>query len=207
MDSPPALQQISLSLSRKHDAIAPATRASPARQQRDRASVRQAVLQWNEGGFSSETHERLSPFNICVSKVFASRVRRLHWLLDRVLVDIVDRWLQDQAANFPGRMPLEQHEEEVLKWIDGPGAKIIPPFGKRYGTWRTDYCVERSLDGWEQAKIVEINSRIPYNGFWLTGLHEEATGLLGDDERGRFKPANNSFTVSYCAAAGPVDTH
>jgi len=82
-----------------------------------------------------------------------------------VLVDIVSHWYSDEEASFPRRMPLEKLEERLLLWIYGRGAEFVAPFAERYGIWRTDYLIERTVDRLEQANICEINSRIPYNGF------------------------------------------
>ena len=137
--------------------------------------------------------DRMPPFNICISNRFAEHVRRLHGALDKALVDIVSRWYSDEEASFPTRMPFEKHEEVLLKWIYGRGAEFVAPFAERYGMWRTDYLIEKTANGQEQAKICEINSRIPYNGFWVVGYHEEATKLLrGADDKLR---SPNDFKV------------
>ena len=81
----------------------------------------------------------------------------------------------------------------------GPGKEVVPNFREHYGMWRTDYLIECGDDGLEQAVICEINSRIPVNGIWVVGLHEQAIGLLGGREKG-FVPAND-FNVSLSAYA------
>jgi len=125
------------------------------------------------GSFGVAIYNRLAPFNIALSKSFAADVRHLHHLLDRALVDVVERWYRDEEAGFPARMPLENHEEGLLKWIDGDKAAFVRPFRDRYGAWRTDYLIERDDGGNEVPKICEINSRIPVNGLWMIGLHGE----------------------------------
>jgi hypothetical protein len=168
------IEQISLSLSVEQTLSAPATAATKDRQQRDLAAIRKLTL--NEFGSppTFNIHERLAPFSICLSRSFASYVRDAHVLLDRALVDIVERWFSDERANFPVRMPLERHEEDLLRWIDGPGSNLVGPFRKNYGMWRTDYLVEGELRGQNSIKICEINARIPFNGIWLIGLHGAA---------------------------------
>ena len=193
MPEPPALQQISVSLSVERGAIAPAALTSPDRRGKDLQSVRNAVLEEHGGPIAANLHERHPPFNICISERFVSHVREIHRLLDRALVDIVERWFSDKDADFPNRMPLEKHEEDLLRWIDGPGADLVPPFGQRYGMWRTDFLIERGTDGLENAKVCEINARIPFNGFWMVGLHENATKLLGNDSQAFVSP--NDFDV------------
>ena len=196
MANNPAIQQISLSLSAEQNAIAPATAASYARHLRDLETVRSSVLEQNDGHpITFFFNERLSPFNIAITPDFSSQVRSLHRLVDKALIDVIERWYSDKEANFPSRMPLETHEDELLRWIAGLGRDLVPRFGERYGMWRTDYLVERNPDGWERAKICEINARIPFNGFWMVGLHEEATELLGAREKGFKSP--NDFEASH----------
>jgi hypothetical protein len=184
MVTPPAIQQVSLSLGVERGAIAPATATNQARRERDLKTVRQSIQQNLGGPLPFNLHERHPPFNICIPSAFASQVKDIHTLLDRSLVDIVERWFSDEEAGFPGRMPLEKHEEDLLRWIDGPGSELIPRFGDRYGMWRTDYLIENDAAGGEAARICEINARIPYNGFWMAGLHEEATKQLGAGTKG-----------------------
>jgi len=150
--------------------------------------------------FDSQT--RMPPFNICISDHFANHVRLLHQALDKALVDIVQRWYADEEASFPKRMPLEKHEEELLEWIHGPGRKFVPSFREQYGMWRTDYLIERTADGFEQAKICEINARIPYNGLWAIGLHEEATKLLRGAEDVTFKSPNDFEVMTSASLHG-----
>jgi hypothetical protein len=194
MATPPALQQISLSLSVERGAIAPATATNQARRQRDLETVRQCVQQRLGGPLPFNLHERHPPFNVCITNAFASQVKDIHTLLDRSLIDIVERWFGDEDAGFPSRMPLEKHEEDLLRWIEGPGSKLVPRFDDRYGLWRTDYLIEKDAAGVESARICEINARIPFNGFWMVGLHEEATKHLGAGTNG-FKLLNE-FEVS-----------
>lgn len=190
MSSPPALEQISLSLSVEQDVVANATSCSQQRERRDLEIVRQSIQQQLGGPLPFNLHERHPPYNICMTSAFASHVKDAHVLLDKALVDIVERWFTDEEASFPARMPLEKHEEELLRWIDSQSPALIPAFGKRYGMWRTDYLIEKDRDGLESARICEINARIPFNGFWMSGLHEEATRAIGGGTKG-FDYLNN----------------
>lgn len=165
MSATPAIEQISVSLTLQRNPIAPASSVSPQRCQRERKLLFEDILQRNGEPMAFNAQTRMPPFNICISDHFANHVRLLHQALDKALVDIVQRWYADEEASFPKRMPLEKHEEELLEWIHGPGRIFVPSFRERYGMWRTDYLIERTADGFEQAKICEINSRIPYNGF------------------------------------------
>ena len=191
MPQPPALQQISLSLTAERNAIAPATAVSLDRRDKDLQQVRETVKRVNGSeGLTFGLHERLSPFNIAVSQSFAAHVKYLHRLIDKALIDIIDRWTGDTEASFLARMPLEKHEEDLLRWIDGPGRKLVKPFSKAYGAWRTDYMIGRGQHGSEQAKVIEFNSRLPFNGLCVVGLHESGTQTLAGDGM-KFQPAND----------------
>lgn len=189
----PALQQISLSLSTKLNAIVPAAAADDEQRKHDLQTVRKYVDEYIGSGLPYKLNERHSPFNLCVTPSFVAHVKTVHKLLDRALVDVVERWFRDTEADFPGRMPLEPHEEALLRWIDGPGSSMMRPFATNYGTWRTDFLVEKDAAGQEGVRICEINGRLPFNGFWLSGLHEEATKLLGSGTKNFNRP--NDFEV------------
>jgi hypothetical protein len=199
MASPvPVAQQISLSLSVEKNAIALATSASASRLERDLKTIREYLEPIaTPAELPIPIHMRLPPFNICITRDFARKVESVHRLLDRALVDIVERWYTDAQADFPARMPLEAHEEDLLRWIDTQSSdddaekRTIPRFGDRYGMWRTDFLIEKGREA--EVKICEINARIPYNGFFVAGLHEESTRLLGGGQLGFEVP--NEFEV------------
>ncbi|KAL3467836.1 hypothetical protein BJX64DRAFT_273817 [Aspergillus heterothallicus] len=58
--------------------------------------------------------ETLSPHPVLTDKSFLMRMRHTHDALVKSVVNIVDRWWTDTDANFPARLPLEKHVEEVL---------------------------------------------------------------------------------------------
>ncbi|GAM33643.1 hypothetical protein TCE0_011r00701 [Talaromyces pinophilus] len=193
MTQMPSIQQISLSLSAERNAIAPATCANNSRLERDLKAVRDHVEPlFAPVNIPIPLHQRMSPFNICITQQFARTLESTHRLLDRALVDIVERWFTDIEANFPSRMPLEPHEEEVIRWISSQeqsqsGPEKMLDFRKRSGMWRTDILFDdRSTGG---AKICEINARIPFNGFYIAGLQSEATKKFGASRIG-LKAAN-----------------
>lgn len=91
------------------------------------------------------------------------------------------------------RMPFRRHEEDLVRWIDGPSSEIIPRFGERYGMRKTDYLIKKDAAGLERARICEINARSSLNRFWITGLNERATRALGTGTKGFDSP--NDFKV------------
>lgn len=206
MTETPSIQQISLSLSAERNAIAPATCANNSRLERDLKAVRDHVEPiFAPAKLPIPLHQRMSPFNICITQPFARTLESIHRLLDRALVDIVERWFTDIEADFPSRMPLESHEEDVIRWISnqehsqsGPGKML--DFRKRSGMWRTDILFEDRNT--EVAKICEINARIPFNGFYIAGLHCEATKKFGANRTGFTAP--NDLEASLCDIADGV---
>lgn len=191
MTEAPSIQQISLSLSAERNAIAPATCANNSRLERDLKAVRDHVEPlFADAEAPISFTQRMSPFNICITRQFARTLESVHRLLDRALVDIVERWFSDTKADFPSRMPLEPHEEEVLRWICSQEQML--DFRKRSGMWRTDFLIHNRNT--EAAKICEINARIPFNGFYGSGLHFEATKKFGASQIGVKEP--NDLKVS-----------
>lgn len=180
MSTPPAVEQISISLSLERKAVTAATSVSAERFDKDHETLIKDILSRSDLPWMSTFPLRFSPFHICISRPFASRVRGIHKLLRKALIDIVERWYSDAEAKFPNRMPLEPHEEELLQWMNGPGREYIRPFSKVRGIWRTDLLIERADDELEKAKICEINARLPYNGIWIVGRLSEATQVLTD---------------------------
>ncbi|KAH8703185.1 hypothetical protein BGW36DRAFT_288913 [Talaromyces proteolyticus] len=194
----PAVQQISLSLSLEKNAIAQAASASSSRLERDLKTIRDYVEPIvAPAQLPVPLDQRFPPFSISVSRPFAKKIESIHQLLDRALVNIVERWHTDLEANFPSRMPLEPHEEDLLRWISSQcsgdvATRTIPRFSERYGMWRTDFLIEKGHEA--EAKICEINARIPYNGFFMAGLHEESSRLLGAGKLGFEIPNNYEVT-------------
>jgi hypothetical protein len=43
------------------------------------------------------------------------RVQRIQVALSKALTSIVNRWYEDEKANFSSRMPLDDHEERLLR--------------------------------------------------------------------------------------------
>lgn len=171
-------------MSLERNGVAPASSVSIPRCESETEAVIEAVLKKSGGPLAMELHSRIHPFHVCISQQVTDQIRGIHNLLVKALIDIVQRWFIDVKANFPGKMPVEPHEEELLRWMDGSGRKHFLPYGEAYGIWRTDLLFERAKDGSERAKICEINARLPYNGFWLTGMQMETTELLrkGSDQ-------------------------
>ncbi|CEJ94147.1 hypothetical protein VHEMI09697 [[Torrubiella] hemipterigena] len=90
-----------------------------------------------------------------------------HEALIIAITDIVRRWLSDKDANFPGRMPLEPDEEQLLQWLDEQVSlgTLAPYSPLQMGSWRPDFLVEDTNGGHENFRLSEINARFCFNGF------------------------------------------
>ncbi|RAH78069.1 hypothetical protein BO86DRAFT_403162 [Aspergillus japonicus CBS 114.51] len=89
-------------------------------------------------------------------------VAKLHEALVSGLSSIVDTWWTDEQAAFPRRMPLEPHEEDLLRWLhEQCEANNLRPFKNCQGHWRSDLLLPSDHPG--TVKICEINARYSIN--------------------------------------------
>lgn len=75
--------------------------------------------------------ETVSAHPILSDKAFIARLQRFHEALVRAVANIVERWWEDDASDFPSKMPLEPPVEDVLQvsgsfFPDGRVEKIFP---------------------------------------------------------------------------------
>ncbi|KAI9932551.1 hypothetical protein ASPWEDRAFT_122758 [Aspergillus wentii DTO 134E9] len=117
-------------------------------------------------------------------------LRAFHDALVAAIVDIVNRWWTDTAADFPARMPIEPYEESLLRWMNTLPAGTVAPFEKCLGSWRPDFLIEHvadpsSSDGTrEQFRVCEINARFCWNGYLHGAYGQQALDEMGAEERG-----------------------
>ncbi|PYH86981.1 hypothetical protein BO82DRAFT_396923 [Aspergillus uvarum CBS 121591] len=89
-------------------------------------------------------------------------VAKLHEALVNELSSIVDTWWTDEQAAFPRRMPLEPHEEDLLRGLhEQCEANNLRPFRECQVHWRSDLVLPSDHPG--TAKICEINTRYSIN--------------------------------------------
>lgn len=124
------IQQISLSLSAKTGNIVPAASAIVKQQREDLKVLRQALDNELES-WPSKLNTRFPPSPLYVPPTHIHELERLQVALNKALSNIVGRWHSDKKANFPSRMPLEDHEERVLKV--GEPHRHAPYSNKRSG--------------------------------------------------------------------------
>jgi len=121
-----------------------------------------------------------SPLPTLIPGYLEKHLENLGNYICRAVTSIVERWWSDKDARFWERMPLLEHQEEVLRWIDGPGSGVVEPFARKKGSWRPDFLLNflgNSLPGDPRTgavQICEINARFAFNGFWITAFAHEA---------------------------------
>ena len=107
-------RQISFDLSRQSRTLVTAEKASEDVRKAD-MDLMQTSLRSSCNVWPYEYNLRGSPHPIVVPKTNVSSLEIVHRLLSTAITDIVERWWTDPEARFPHRMPLEHHEEEVLR--------------------------------------------------------------------------------------------
>ncbi|KAJ5407253.1 hypothetical protein N7465_008537 [Penicillium sp. CMV-2018d] len=114
MQIPERIQQICLGSSNSK-ALRTPTEVGHSERVRDREAYTTSILQsnplpiWPEGSVTSHSH----PMLVNVEN-HIEQIRDLQEALTTAILNIVGRWW-DPEANFPGRMPLEPYEEDLLK--------------------------------------------------------------------------------------------
>jgi hypothetical protein len=174
---------------------------------------------------ADELRRFVSACLFCYSREHYERVAYLHNVLDKAVIDIVERWYSDEKASFPARMPLRDNEDKLLRvshptpcwtllglpntnvlttlalrqWIYGPGRAVVAPFKGRQGNWRPDYLLEKVVlpDGsvTENIKLCEINARMPWNGFVMVPHAAGVFEQLGISKAG-MKPGMSSVCIN-----------
>ena len=136
-----------------------------------------------------------SPLPALIPENLQQHVDQLGNILTRAVTNIVERWWSDEESKFWQRMPILEHQEAVLRWIEGPGSNIVELFSRRKGAWRPDFLLnfpenlpEKQLSG--SIQICEINGRFAFNGFWITAFAHEAYAKRLQKESNLKSPVN-----------------
>ncbi|KAI9370876.1 hypothetical protein BJX61DRAFT_544186 [Aspergillus egyptiacus] len=161
------MPQICLEASRQAGIASPATRASDEERKRSADAFSSAFLRYLGGEHLLPYFlKSMCPHPILVSDRFMASVKEFHVALSAALTNIVQRWVVDEEADFPSRMPLERQEEDLLRWIHSlTEEKLFPAYAGHQGNWRPDFLLPANeVDGF---KVCEINSRFPSNGMDL----------------------------------------
>lgn len=121
-----------------------------------------------------------SPLPVLIPRHLEEHIEKLGDCLVRAVTNIVERWWSDEKARLWERMPILDHQEAVLRWIEGPGKHIVEPFATRRGAWRPDFLLNFQEKDFPKKpvssaiQICEINARFAFNGFWITAYAHEA---------------------------------
>ena len=134
-----------------------------------------------------DTYRQSSPYPILVTKQQVCNLEALQICLRIAITDIVERWWTDKEARYWERMPIEGHEEDLLRvraeiiifkrtrahlwqWMGQQEYSTIRPYYKCRGSWRPDFLID--LDG--NYRICEINGRFAFNGYLHTAYGQQA---------------------------------
>ncbi|PLB46459.1 hypothetical protein P170DRAFT_477341 [Aspergillus steynii IBT 23096] len=161
------MPQICLEASRKNGVPSPASSASYEDRKRSQDAYHAALVHYIKGEFIlSYPLNYQCPHPVLVPNSFIASLKEFHVALSTALTNIVQRWVVDEDADLPSRMPLERHEEEILRWIYQLAEdKQFPAYKGHQGNWRPDFLLPAdTVDGF---KVCEINARFPSNGIDL----------------------------------------
>ncbi|PWY80458.1 hypothetical protein BO94DRAFT_162475 [Aspergillus sclerotioniger CBS 115572] len=166
-----------------------ASTISPANPVHPKASSREIQDQQNEsfnsklealtGGYSGIINNG-SPNPLLVPAKLHRSVARIHEALVLGLTNIVERWCADEQAVFSRRMPLEPHEEDLLRWLHEQACeKNLRQFWECQGHWRTDFLL--SAEWPRSLQICEINTRYSINAQLIAAYGYEVYGQMASE--------------------------
>ncbi|KAL7919893.1 hypothetical protein ACQKWADRAFT_299944 [Trichoderma austrokoningii] len=104
-------------------------------------------------------------YHVYIHPTLIERFDQIQSALGKVTTNIIERWFSDKEADFPSRMPLDKHEEDVIRWIDSSG--IVPGYAGREGCSRPDFLISATSESPYQPIICEINARFPFNSWFF----------------------------------------
>ena len=186
-DTDRRMQQVSLGQSLEAGELVIATKAGEEMQLADLNAMQSSLLS-SSPTWPDHTHGQGCPFPILLPQSHLDSLEAFHELLTSVITNIVERWWTDKEARFPERMPLERHEEDILRvspdlslqsttrsepaqWMASQSRATIPQFRERQGSWRPDFLLESPTG---QYRVCEINGRFPFNGYLHTAFGQQA---------------------------------
>ncbi|PON23690.1 hypothetical protein TGAM01_v207337 [Trichoderma gamsii] len=107
-------------------------------------------------------------YHVYIHPTLIARFDQIQSAIGKATTNIIERWFSDKKADFPSRMPIEKHEEDVLRmsqWIASSG--IVPRYAGREGCSRPDFLFSATSQNPYQPTICEINARFPYNSWFF----------------------------------------
>ncbi|RFU73926.1 taurine catabolism dioxygenase [Trichoderma arundinaceum] len=121
-------------------------------------------------------------YHIYIHPTLIARFDQIQSALGKVTTNIIERWFSDEEANFLSRMPIDEHEENVLRWIATSG--IVPRYAGREGCSRPDFLFSATSENPYQPIVCEINSRFPYNSWFYVEAATEPFERAGLQKAG-----------------------
>ncbi|KAJ5753304.1 hypothetical protein N7520_010221, partial [Penicillium odoratum] len=172
--------------------VYPVQAEESTRKQEREVNIKSLEAPCPQFGWPLDAHLQSCPHPMRMNTQHTNSLKELHEALVIAINHIVERWWKDEEAAFPTRMPLEEHEERLLQWIDGLNRDEAEsrPFKTHQGSWRPDFLIEEVpvLDGSEKTKeqfrICEINARFAFNGFLITAYGQDGLLALGSENKG-----------------------
>lgn len=182
-----SMQQVSLGLSLEAGELVTAAKAGEKTQVADLNAMQSSLLS-SSPTWSYDTYRQGCTYPMVVPRSHLYSLEVLHTLLTSAITNTVERWWTDKEARFPERMPLERHEENILRvspnfslqptscsepaqWIAGQSCSMIPQFSECQGSWRSDFLLESPTG---EYRVCEINGRFAFNGYLHTAFDQQA---------------------------------
>jgi hypothetical protein len=111
-----SMPQICLEASRKAGIISSATSASYEDRKRSEDAFYSALVRYLGGEHVLPySLKSMCPHPVLVPDIFMASLKEFHVALSAALTNIVQRWVVDDEADLPSRMPLERHEEDLIR--------------------------------------------------------------------------------------------
>lgn len=199
MMSPRPTQQIELLESARAGDFRHPLAVTKAQREADLETFRNALLA-NTGPWPLDFHLRIPPSAVYIPRHHITAAERLQIALDKALTSIISRWFTDERANFPARMPLKDHEERVLRWMEGDGRSFCRTYSERKALFRPDFLIEEVRDSEDSVKesisVCELNARMPYNAFFIGPYLSQIFKECVDIKRLGLKETVGDFPVS-----------
>ncbi|WEW61322.1 hypothetical protein PRK78_006812 [Emydomyces testavorans] len=200
------LQQICFSKSDSQTVLHPFHADSSTRAEENLRLESHLLRLYPRESWPKECYRAACPHPILLHPQHHQSLQALHEALTLAVTNIVERWWTDTAARFPERMPLEPHEEDLLRWMENEAVDAIRPFNECRGSWRPDFLVEEMPCATglhsiaERFVICEINARFSFNGFCLSVTGQQGLSNMGAEQKrftGVLEP--NQVTGELCS--------
>ena len=113
-DTDRSMRQVSLGRSLEAGELVIAAKAGKETQIADFKAMQSSLLSSSQT-WPDDTYRQGCPYPMLVPQSHLDSLEVFHALLTAAIVNIVERWWNDKEARFPERMPLERHEEDILR--------------------------------------------------------------------------------------------